>query len=319
RPRRRPGRPTAAPHPGSGRSGRPARRSGRSRTSHRRSYCASSLPFPSEVSARSRAARGFSARGSLAGGSCACGSCTSSASMIGIVEVTGSGSAACSSFSSARPSSKRSSRGSSTGSSSSSSSAEAVVGEAPASTQVSLEPPPREEFTTISPSGRATRVSPPGSTHTSSPEFRAKGRRSTWRGSGPSSTRVGTVDSCTSGWAIQPRGSASRDRKSTRLNSSHVSISYAVFCLKKKNEHYAIQFHACYTHPLCTVIYTLSLHDALPISGQSAGQHPHVVTGVQGEGPQVHVARLRAILDQGGDGRQLHQRLGDPAARIGQQ
>src|SRR5207249_9726356 len=28
---------------------------------------------------------------------------------------------------------------------------------------------------------------------------------------------------------------ASEDRKSTRLNSSHVSISYAVFCLKKKN------------------------------------------------------------------------------------
>src|SRR5207249_9441857 len=27
---------------------------------------------------------------------------------------------------------------------------------------------------------------------------------------------------------------AGRDRKSTRLNSSHVSISYAVFCLKKK-------------------------------------------------------------------------------------
>src|SRR5207249_10869951 len=26
------------------------------------------------------------------------------------------------------------------------------------------------------------------------------------------------------------------DRKSTRLNSSHVSISYAVFCLKKKND-----------------------------------------------------------------------------------
>src|SRR5689334_24375506 len=26
-----------------------------------------------------------------------------------------------------------------------------------------------------------------------------------------------------------------RDRKSTRLNSSHSSISYAVFCLKKKN------------------------------------------------------------------------------------
>src|SRR5690625_6497907 len=29
--------------------------------------------------------------------------------------------------------------------------------------------------------------------------------------------------------------SALEDRKSTRLNSSHVAISYAVFCLKKKN------------------------------------------------------------------------------------
>src|SRR6267142_189124 len=29
-----------------------------------------------------------------------------------------------------------------------------------------------------------------------------------------------------------------RDRKSTRLNSSHMSISYAVFCLKKKNKLY---------------------------------------------------------------------------------
>src|SRR5690242_20985481 len=28
-----------------------------------------------------------------------------------------------------------------------------------------------------------------------------------------------------------------RDRKSTRLNSSHMSISYAVFCLKKKKKH----------------------------------------------------------------------------------
>src|SRR5690348_17710307 len=31
-------------------------------------------------------------------------------------------------------------------------------------------------------------------------------------------------------------GGVSRDRKSTRLNSSHPSISYAVFCLKKKNK-----------------------------------------------------------------------------------
>src|SRR5207249_11711653 len=30
------------------------------------------------------------------------------------------------------------------------------------------------------------------------------------------------------------KGNQAEDRKSTRLNSSHVSISYAVFCLKKK-------------------------------------------------------------------------------------
>src|SRR5699024_11464413 len=31
-----------------------------------------------------------------------------------------------------------------------------------------------------------------------------------------------------------------QDRKSTRLNSSHVSISYAVFCLKKKTKKYSV-------------------------------------------------------------------------------
>src|SRR5438067_9133642 len=40
------------------------------------------------------------------------------------------------------------------------------------------------------------------------------------------------------------------DRKSTRLNSSHVSISYAVFCLKKKN--YLISNTLLYS---CFVIY----------------------------------------------------------------
>src|SRR5438128_8531121 len=33
------------------------------------------------------------------------------------------------------------------------------------------------------------------------------------------------------------------DRKSTRLNSSHGSISYAVFCLKKKIIHQGVQLH----------------------------------------------------------------------------
>src|SRR3712207_7741520 len=34
-----------------------------------------------------------------------------------------------------------------------------------------------------------------------------------------------------------------KDRKSTRLNSSHANISYAVFCLKKKkNQHHNIEY-----------------------------------------------------------------------------
>src|SRR2546427_7993529 len=33
------------------------------------------------------------------------------------------------------------------------------------------------------------------------------------------------------------QGSGGSDRKSTRLNSSHSQISYAVFCLKKRNQH----------------------------------------------------------------------------------
>src|SRR5699024_11814025 len=38
------------------------------------------------------------------------------------------------------------------------------------------------------------------------------------------------------------------DRKSTRLNSSHVSISYAVFCLKKKkNKHRTLRRHTKHT------------------------------------------------------------------------
>src|SRR5690242_21619596 len=40
-------------------------------------------------------------------------------------------------------------------------------------------------------------------------------------------------------WRFRLRTVAStRDRKSTRLNSSHMSISYAVFCLKKKKNTY---------------------------------------------------------------------------------
>src|SRR3712207_8540439 len=40
------------------------------------------------------------------------------------------------------------------------------------------------------------------------------------------------------GW-IEADQQALQDRKSTRLNSSHANISYAVFCLKKKNNNSA--------------------------------------------------------------------------------
>src|SRR6266496_1414428 len=93
------------------------------------------------------------------------------------------------------------------------------------------------------------------------------------------------------------RRSAARctgDRKSTRLNSSHVEISYAVFCLKKKNDELGvdenavkpkarfiddlgsdsfytvdlvIRFFFLFNDTATTEIYTLSLHDALPIFG----------------------------------------------------
>src|SRR5690348_17878615 len=46
---------------------------------------------------------------------------------------------------------------------------------------------------------------------------------------------------CQLKWGLSPvvvgcRGQVGPDRKSTRLNSSHPSISYAVFCLKKKKK-----------------------------------------------------------------------------------
>src|SRR2546422_110386 len=72
-------------------------------------------------------------------------------------------------------------------------------------------------------------------------------------------------------------GGARIDRKSTRLNSSHGYISYAVFCLKKKKKneeatpYFSLLRHFCFfffffNDTATTEIYTLSLHDALPIS-----------------------------------------------------
>src|SRR5215216_3637222 len=98
----------------------------------------------------------------------------------------------------------------------------------------------------------------------------------------------------------------SEDRKSTRLNSSHQIISYAVFCLKKKKGILALDGRSDLAQPelaqrlarlgvvvvlllvlglfvffffndtATTEIYTLSLHDALPIDELA-------LTGLTGE------------------------------------
>src|SRR3712207_7973214 len=56
-----------------------------------------------------------------------------------------------------------------------------------------------------------------------------------WRTDGGAEMGPGrTGEGCSTVWMWWP-GSV-RDRKSTRLNSSHANISYAVFCLKKKTK-----------------------------------------------------------------------------------
>src|SRR3712207_8490455 len=48
--------------------------------------------------------------------------------------------------------------------------------------------------------------------------------------------------------ALQTRRLPILDRKSTRLNSSHANISYAVFCLKKKADHNTIGLNFIYSN-----------------------------------------------------------------------
>src|SRR3712207_6985230 len=51
---------------------------------------------------------------------------------------------------------------------------------------------------------------------------------------------VGTFSDAGTFEGAIPHLTALADRKSTRLNSSHANISYAVFCLKKKNQYLAL-------------------------------------------------------------------------------
>src|SRR3712207_6860494 len=62
------------------------------------------------------------------------------------------------------------------------------------------------------------------------------------------------VPSCSSAYRLV----FTRDRKSTRLNSSHANISYAVFCLKKKKKK-PKPFHYNYDYNLGLLIFYIFL------------------------------------------------------------
>src|SRR3712207_7355760 len=66
--------------------------------------------------------------------------------------------------------------------------------------------------------------------------FRSPERRHACRSTVPASSAQPDAISVAPGEAPPPIGVPSADRKSTRLNSSHANISYAVFCLKKKKK-----------------------------------------------------------------------------------
>src|SRR2546430_8056119 len=66
------------------------------------------------------------------------------------------------------------------------------------------------------------------------------------------------------------------DRKSTRLNSSHSQISYAVFCLKKKNksnQSYAVT----YDKRMISVMLHITTPSAI-LLGSYIGLHTHTTT-----------------------------------------
>src|SRR3712207_8757613 len=67
--------------------------------------------------------------------------------------------------------------------------------------------------------------------------FRSRDRRGAASAAGRAhehGARAAARDRALQQRAASGAGRARRDRKSTRLNSSHANISYAVFCLKKK-------------------------------------------------------------------------------------
>src|SRR5205807_296655 len=116
-----------------------------------------------------------------------------------------------------------------------------------------------------------------------------------------------------------------RDRKSTRLNSSHLVISYAVFCLKKKNSRSSRRRFRCAPLLCCLSLFsasappkisTLSLHDALPISTQQLRAVMCAETPREQSVTIGNVHHVAAAPARGPDGARHQRRPGvDVAAR----
>src|SRR5690606_33937543 len=66
----------------------------------------------------------------------------------------------------------------------------------------------------------------------------------------------------------RPRPKRFKDRKSTRLNSSHVKTSYAVFCLKKKKKVQSLQALLGIDHSILALIL-LHLYELFLVCSQS--------------------------------------------------
>src|SRR5256885_8712138 len=79
----------------------------------------------------------------------------------------------------------------------------------------------------------------------------------------PSMSRDRRAMTTSSSTSVKPFCLPEEDRKSTRLNSSHLVISYAVFCLKKKKNRLEdsglIVFYSHYTDNFASLSYTGSL------------------------------------------------------------
>src|ERR1039458_9728186 len=81
----------------------------------------------------------------------------------------------------------------------------------------------------------------------------------------PYTTLFRSQRGCTSKapWPTPRLASGHVDRKSTRLNSSHLGISYAVFCLKKKKKYTCCQ-HLC---PRSSWTFVMFLVESLCVDG----------------------------------------------------